>query len=162
MNLIDNNKSLFVLFKQFYIIKGITNNYFFKILKKYKKKNLKFIFLKSQLISLKENIKKIKNSLKNGYVFSLYIKGLGFNIFKDENNILKINLNLSHSIIFKIPFNLKIVVNKDILYLFSYSYVTVMKYSMLIYKLRKLNKYKEVGILLINKKYKYKLGKQKK
>lgn len=78
---------------------------------------------------------------------------------------LKINISYSHSIIFnykKYSNFLKIVTTKNYIYLYGYSKDLLLKYIYLFYKLRKINKYKNVGLLLPNKNYKYKIGKRKK
>jgi ribosomal protein L6P/L9E len=157
-----NNSILF--FKKFNIIRYLK-----------KKKKIKLFFFKTIynfiiffkfFNSLKTFIKNTYKHLKKGYIFRLNFKGLNFAMFNNKKKkSLKINISYSHSIIFnykKYSDFLKIITTKNYIYLYGYSKDLLLKYIYLFYKLRKINKYKNVGILLPNKKYKYKIGKRKK
>lgn len=157
LNIIKNefNKS-FILFNKFYILRYLN---LIHILKQKKIYNKKFKLI--QFKNLNNIIKNIYQILKKGYIFKLITKGLGFN-FSIINKKLKININASHCFSLKINSKLKILNTKNFLYFYSYSKELVLKYVYLIYKLNKINKYKNIGILLFNKNYKYKAGKVKK
>lgn len=156
MNISKKNSSKsFILFNKFYILRYLN---LIQILKQKKFFNKKFKIINFK--NLNNNIKNIYQILKKGYIFKLLTKGLGYN-FAIINNNLKININASHCFSLKIPLKLKILSNKNFLYFYSYSKELVLKYVYLIYKLNKLNKYKNIGILLFNKNYKYKAGKSK-
>jgi ribosomal protein L6P/L9E len=157
LNIIKNssNKS-FIIFNKFYILRYLN---LIHILKQKKIYNKKFKII--QFKNLNNIIKNIYQILKKGYIFKLITKGLGFN-FSIINKKLKININASHCFSLKINSKLKILNTKNFLYFYSYSKELVLKYVYLIYKLNKLNKYKNIGILLFNKNYKYKAGKIKK
>lgn len=158
---------ILILFKKFLITKGKIKNFILKLKKKYLTKydeennNHIFYLTRTGFCSTINTIKNIFTYINSGFVFSLYIKGLGYNLFKIQNK-LKINLSFSHSVLFLIPANLNIIINKEIIYLYGYCPEIIMKYSTLLSFIRKKNKYKEVGILRFDKKCKYKLGKQKK
>jgi ribosomal protein L6P/L9E len=157
LNIIKNssNKS-FILFNKFYILRYLN---LIHILKQKKIYNKKFKII--QFKNLNNIIKNIYQILKKGYIFKLITKGLGFN-FSIINKKLKININASHCFSLQINSKLKILNTKNFLYFYSYSKELVLKYVYLIYKLNKINKYKNIGILLFNKNYKYKAGKIKK
>jgi ribosomal protein L6P/L9E len=157
LNIIKNssNKS-FIIFNKFYILRYLN---LIHILNQKKIYNKKFKII--QFKNLNNIIKNIYQILKKGYIFKLITKGLGFN-FSILNKKLKININASHCFSLKINPKLKIINTKNFLYFYSHSKELVLKYVYLIYKLKKINKYKNIGILLFNKNYKYKAGKVKK
>lgn len=155
LNVKKNNKS-FLLFNKFYILRYLN---LIKIFKQKKIINKKYKIV--QFKNLNNIIKDIYQILKKGYIFKLITKGLGYN-FSIINKKLKININASHCFSLKINSNLKILNTKNFLYFYSHSKELVLKYVYLIYKLKKVNKYKNIGILLNNKIYKYKAGKSKK
>jgi ribosomal protein L6P/L9E len=156
MNSIQKNSKSFILFNKFYILRYLN---LVQILKQKKTYNNKFKIV--QFKNLNNLIKNIYQILKKGYIFKLITKGLGFN-FSIINKNLKININASHCFSLKINSKLKILNTKNFLYFYSYSKELVLKYVYLIYKLNKINKYKNIGILLFDKNYKYKAGKVKK
>jgi ribosomal protein L6P/L9E len=149
-------KKSFLLFNKFYILRYLNLT---KILKQKKIFNKKYKII--QFKNLNNIIKNTYQILKKGYIFKLITKGLGFN-FSILNKKLKININASHCFSLKINPKLKIINTKNFLYFYSHSKELVLKYVYLIYKLKKINKYKNIGILLFNKNYKYKAGKVKK
>ena len=151
-----NNQKSFLLFNKFYILRYLNLT---QILKQKKFFNKKYKII--QFKNLTNIIKNTYQILKKGYIFKLITKGLGFN-FSIINKKLKININASHCFSLKINSKLKILNTKNFLYFYSYSKDLVLKYVYLIYKLKKINKYKNIGILLFNKNYKYKAGKSKK
>ena len=153
--MIKNEKS-FLLFNKFYILRYLNLT---QVLKQKKFFNKKYKII--QFKNLNNIIKNTYQILKKGYIFKLITKGLGFN-FSILNKKLKININASHCFSLKIHSKLKIINTKNFLYFYSYSKELVLKYVYLIYKLKKINKYKNIGILLNNKNYKYKAGKSKK
>jgi len=156
LNLIIKNNKSFFLFKKFYILRYLNLIQIFKQ-KIFSHKKYKIV----QFKNLNNIIKNIYQILKKGYICKLITKGLGFN-FSIINKKLKININASHCFSLKINPKLKIINTKNFLYFYSYSKDLVLKYVYLIYKLKKINKYKNIGILLFNKNYKYKAGKSKK
>jgi ribosomal protein L6P/L9E len=154
--MIKKNQKSFLLFNKFYILRYLNLT---QILKQKKIFNKKYKII--QFKNLNNIIKNTYQILKKGYIFKLITKGLGFN-FSILNKKLKININASHCFSLKINPKLKIINTKNFLYFYSYSKELVLKYVYLIYKLKKINKYKNIGILLFNKNYKYKAGKVKK
>lgn len=151
----ENNKS-FLLFNKFYILRYLNLIQVFRQ-KKILNKKYKIV----QFKNLNNTIINVYQILKKGYIFKLITKGLGYN-FSIINKKLKININASHSFSLKINSRLKILNTKNFLYFYSHSKELVLKYVYLIYKLKKINKYKNIGVLLNNKNYKYKAGKSKK
>jgi ribosomal protein L6P/L9E len=154
--MIKKNQKSFLLFNKFYILRYLNLT---QILKQKKIFNKKYKII--QFKNLNNIIKNTYQILKKGYIFKLITKGLGFN-FSILNKKLKININASHCFSLKINPKLKIINTKNFLYFYSHSKELVLKYVYLIYKLKKINKYKNIGILLFNKNYKYKAGKVKK
>jgi ribosomal protein L6P/L9E len=154
--MIKKNQKSFLLFNKFYILRYLNLT---QILKQKKIFNKKYKII--QFKNLNNIIKNTYQILKKGYIFKLITKGLGFN-FSILNKKLKININASHCFSLKINSKLKIINTKNFLYFYSHSKELVLKYVYLIYKLKKINKYKNIGILLFNKNYKYKAGKVKK
>jgi ribosomal protein L6P/L9E len=155
MKIFNLKNNSFLLFNEYYVIRHLN---LIQILKQ-----KKLIDKKIELINfnnLTKVIMDIYRILKKGYVFKLLIKGLGYNFSIIKKN-LKININYSHCFCMKIHPELKIFNTKSFLYFYSYSKELVLKYVYLIYKLKKIDKYKNIGILLFNKKYKYKAGKSK-
>ena len=133
--MIKNQKS-FLLFNKFYILRYLNLT---QILKQKKIFNKKYKII--QFKNLNNIIKNTYQILKKGYIFKLITKGLGFN-FSILNKKLKININASHCFSLKINSKLKIINTKNFLYFYSYSKELVLKYVYLIYKLNKINKYK--------------------
>jgi len=149
--------SSFVLFNRFFLIRHLN---LLNILKQ-KKLNYNFYYKLNLFKNLKKLINNIYKIIQKGYIFKLITKGLGFNFFKTIN-CFKINVNNSHSFIIKNNLKIKIVITKTYIYFYSFSKELILKYIYILYKLKKINKYKNVGILLDNKIYKYKIGKRKK
>jgi len=159
-----NKYNSIIFFKKFSIIRYLKKK---KKIKLFFFKNIqKFIIIFNFFNSLINFIKNTYKYLKKGYIFRLNFKGLNFSIFNNKKRKkLKINISYSHSIIFdykKYSNFLKIITTKNYIYLYCYCKNLLLKYIYLFYKLRKINKYKNVGFLLPNKKYKYKIGKRKK
>lgn len=151
----NNDNKSFLLFNKFYVLR------YFNLIQIFKQKKLlnkKYKII--QFKNLDNIIKNVYKILKKGYIFKLMTKGLGYN-FAIINKKLKININASHCFSLKINPKLKILTTKNFLYFYSYSKELVLKYVYLIYKLKKIDKYKNIGILLTNKIYKYKAGKSK-
>lgn len=152
-----NKKKSFFFFNSFFFLRYLN---FTEIFKEKKIKNK--IILNAHFKSLHNKLLNIYKILQKGYIIKLLLKGLGYNIYNQNNQFLKININYSHSIIFKIKTKIKFITTKNFIYLYGFSKDLLYKYSYLLYKLKKLNNYKNVGILLPNFKYKYKAGKKKK
>lgn len=162
-------KFYFFFNKIFYISKKIVKkNLNFKINKKFleilKKKNkilffsvnFSFFFLFFKLIKTFEFISIF------GWIYEVNIKGLGLFCYV-EKNLLKMCLGHSHGILYKFDSNiLKINVKKNKIFFFGYSKMFLMNFISLFLNLKKINKYKERGLILNGIKIKYKIGKKKK
>jgi ribosomal protein L6P/L9E len=151
-----NTKISYILFNKFFVIRYLNAISYLK-----QKKFLNNFFIINQFKNLKNIINNVFQVLQKGYVIKLLIKGLGYNFFKTDK-YLKINLSYSHCINLKILDKLKIVITKNYIYFYSFSKELLLKYVYIIYKLKKINKYKNIGLLFSNINYKYKAGKRKK
>jgi large subunit ribosomal protein L6 len=120
------------------------------------KKNLLNIFLNIFFNFVK--------GLNQGFYIKFKIIGLGFKVKKiileNKRRYLKINLGFSHSIFYKIPNNINIFIKKKIIFLQGSNLNNLTIVSKNLQNFRYINPYKEKGILLYNKKYKLKSGKQ--
>lgn len=120
------------------------------------------IIIKDNLFIIKSNKKNylnlyfslIKQKIKGvsvGYRIPLYVKGIGYKITVNENNrTLKLKLGYSYLIEIFVPDNIKIVLNKKNLIIFSSIDLNILT-SFIFYlkKLRKNNVYKYKGLFLI-------------
>lgn len=108
-----------------------------------KKKKKSFLNLYKSLIKLK-----IKGILQ-GFKLNLFLKGLGFKAFIENNNLI-LKLGYSHSIIIKIPNNIKIINQTNKLIFNSNDWIFLTKYVHFIKNFKKPEPYKGKGLLLKN------------
>jgi large subunit ribosomal protein L6 len=120
-----------------------------------KRKKKSFLNLYKSLIKLK-----IKGILQ-GFKLSLFLKGLGFKAFI-ENNILILKLGYSHSINIIIPENIKIINQTNKLIFTSNDWLFLTKYVHHIKSFKKPEPYKGKGLLLKNEVIILKEGKKSK
>lgn len=117
---------------------------------------------KKKKLKLYTKIIKIKfKGILQGFKIILIIKGLGFKVnIKKEKIILK--LGFSHNIIIKIPYNIKIIIKKYRLTLYNINYNYLTQFIYYLKSFKKINMYKEKGLLLKNEKIILKEGKKNK
>lgn len=120
-----------------------------------KKKKKSFLNLYKSLIKLK-----IKGILQ-GFKLNLFLKGLGFKAFIENNNLI-LKLGYSHSIIIKIPNNIKIINQTNKLVFNSNDWIFLTKYVHFIKNFKKPEPYKGKGLLLKNEIIILKEGKKSK
>jgi large subunit ribosomal protein L6 len=120
-----------------------------------KRKKKSFLNLYKSLIKLK-----IKGILQ-GFKLNLFLKGLGFKAFI-ENNILILKLGYSHSIDIIIPENIKIINQTNKLIFTSNDWLFLTKYVHQIKNFKKPEPYKGKGLLLKNETIILKEGKKSK
>lgn len=120
-----------------------------------KRKKKSFLNLYKSLIKLK-----IKGILQ-GFKLNLFLKGLGFKAFI-ENNILTLKLGYSHSINIIIPENVKIINQTNKLIFISNDWLFLTKYVHQIKNFKKPEPYKGKGLLLKNETIILKEGKKSK
>ncbi len=120
-----------------------------------KNKKKSFLNLYKSLIKLK-----IKGVLQ-GFKLNLFLKGLGFKAFIENNN-LTLKLGYSHSIIVKIPENIKIINQTNKLIFNSNDWIFLTKYVHFIKNFKKPEPYKGKGLLLKNEVILLKEGKKSK
>lgn len=149
----------------------------FKLQKKFFFNNI-YCFLNNNCLFLRTNETNKKQVLNNFFnILNIYIKGLsqgffvkfrmvglGFKIrrvlLKKKKRYLKINLGYSHSIFYKIPHNINVFIRKKFFFLQGSNYDVLMTLVKNLQLLRAANPYKEKGILLFDKIFKLKSGKQ--
>jgi large subunit ribosomal protein L6 len=121
--------------------------------KEYKKKKFLNLYIKLIKIKIKGILQKFK--------LILIMKGLNFknNI---KNNKLLLKLGFSHYIIINIPNNIKIINKQNKLIFYSINYIYLIKFIFFLKNLKKLNCYKEKGLLFQNEKFFKKEGKKNK
>nr|YP_008475352.1 ribosomal protein L6 [Achlya hypogyna]AGS55475.1 ribosomal protein L6 [Achlya hypogyna] len=120
-----------------------------------KRKKKSFLNLYKSLIKLK-----IKGILQ-GFKLNLFLKGLGFKAFIEQNNLI-LKLGYSHSISIKIPENIKIINQTNKLIFSSSDWVFLTKYVHYIKSFKKPEPYKGKGLLLKNEIIILKEGKKSK
>lgn len=120
-----------------------------------KNKKKSFLNLYKSLIKLK-----IKGVLQ-GFKLNLFLKGLGFKAFIENNNLI-LKLGYSHSIIIKIPENIKIINQTNKLIFNSNDWIFLTKYVHFIKNFKKPEPYKGKGLLLKNEVILLKEGKKSK
>jgi ribosomal protein L6P/L9E len=129
--------------------------------------NDKLLFLKgineTQINSI---LHLLKNALKGSEQFffvNLNIKGLGFRIrcfSKNEMCFLRLELGFSHFILYPIPSSLFFLKGKKRIVFYTSDFDLLSRIVTQLISLRKANPYKEKGLLIANKVYKKKSGKQ--
>jgi len=120
-----------------------------------KRKKKSFLNLYKSLIKLK-----IKGILQ-GFKLNLFLKGLGFKAFIEQNNLI-LKLGYSHSITIEIPENIKIINQTNKLIFSSNDWIFLTKYVHYIKNFKKPEPYKGKGLLLKNEIIILKEGKKSK
>lgn len=129
--------------------------------------NDKLLFLK-EINNTKINsiLHLLKNALKGSEQFffaNLNIKGLGFRIrcfSKNEMCFLRLELGFSHFILYPLPSSLFFLKGKKRIIFYTNDLDLLSRVVTQLVSLRKANPYKEKGLLITNKVYKKKSGKQ--
>lgn len=108
---------------------------------------------KKQYLNLYNSL--IKNKIKGvtqGFKLNLFLKGIGFKFFLENNNKkLRLKLGFSHDIIIQIPPEIKITISKfSILTAISTDWLKLTQFIHSIRKYKKPEPYKGKGILLKN------------
>ena len=114
-----------------------------------------FLNLYKKLIKLK-----IKGVLQ-GFKISLFLKGIGFKAFIENNNLI-LKLGFSHNIIIPIPKNIQVINQTNILIFNCSNYIFLCQFIHHIKNHKKPEPYKGKGLLLKNEKILQKEGKKSK
>ena len=141
-------KSIYIFIKNRNILLNFNNNYL-------KRKKKSFLNLYNSLIKLK-----IKGVLQ-GFKLNLFLRGLGFKAFIEEN-ILILKLGYSHNINIIIPENIKIINQTNKIIFSSNDWIFLKKYVNNIKSFKKQETYKGKGLLLKNEVIIQKEGKKSK
>jgi large subunit ribosomal protein L6 len=142
----------FIFSKDIFFIIIYNKLLFVSLINKDKKK-----IIKLYLTLIKINIKGILKGFKE----ILIIKGLGFK-FLIKNNKIFLKLGFSHNIIIIIPKKIKIITRNNKIIFSSYNYIFLTQFIYYLRSFKKINKYKEKGLLLQNEKIVIKEGKKNK
>jgi large subunit ribosomal protein L6 len=140
--------SLYFFIKNNNILLSFNNKHF-------KKKKKSFLRLYKSLIKLK-----IKGILQ-GFKLNLFLKGLGFKAFIEQNNLI-LKLGYSHLITIKIPENIKVINQTNKLIFNCNDWIFLTKYIHYIKNFKKPEPYKGKGLLLKNEIIIQKEGKKNK
>jgi len=124
-----------------------------------------FIYKKNDLLTYFFNFLYLKlKGLNQGFFFRFRIVGLGFKIKRlylaNKIRFLRIEIGYSHIILFKIPHDVRFYIKKKSFLIFSLNLHQLKNISIRLRSFRKLNYYKEKGILYLNEILKLKSGKQ--
>ena len=158
------NKNKTIFFKTslgLLYLKFIDNMYFFR-----KKNKLLLSFNinknKKNLLNLYNKLIKIKiKGVLQGFKSSLFLKGIGFKAFINNNNLI-LKLGFSHDIIIPIPTNIEIINQPNKLIFNSIDYIFLNQFVNYIKNYKKPEPYKGKGLLLKNEKIFKKEGKKSK
>lgn len=120
-------------------------------------------FDKQQMRSFVEILKLSIKGIENYFFVHFTIKGLGFRIrryVKNNINFLRIELGYSHFLYYPVPANIFIVKGKKCFLMYSNDFNLLKRVTTHLITLRKTTVYKEKGLLITDKIYKQKSGKQ--
>lgn len=143
--------------------------------------SLKFIdntyfFIQNNQLSISLNLNKNKKNILNlynklikikikgviqGFKMILFLKGIGFKSFIDENNLI-LKLGFSHNIVIKIPSNIKIINHSNSLIFNSIDYISLSQFVNYIKNHKKPEPFKGKGLVFKNEKILQKEGKKSK
>nr|YP_010394534.1 ribosomal protein L6 [Phytophthora pluvialis]UXG56174.1 ribosomal protein L6 [Phytophthora pluvialis]DAZ88581.1 TPA_asm: ribosomal protein L6 [Phytophthora pluvialis]DAZ88971.1 TPA_asm: ribosomal protein L6 [Phytophthora pluvialis] len=141
---------------------SITDNIYFFIKKNKLLINVKKKKNKKSILNLYNKLIKIKmKGVLHGFKISLFLKGIGFKAFIENNNLI-LKLGFSHNIIIKIPSNIEIINQTNTLIFNSIDYVFLNQFVHYIKNHKKPEPYKGKGLLLKNEKILQKEGKKSK
>lgn len=131
-----------------------TSLFFFSCI--YKKQDLLNYFFNFIYLKIK--------GLNQGFFFRFRIVGLGFKIKRldlyNKLRFLRIEVGYSHIILFKMPLDVRFYIKKKSFLIFSLNLHQLKNISIRLRTFRKLNHYKEKGILYLTEVLKLKSGKQ--
>ena len=140
----------------------LINNIFFFIKKNKLLINFNIIIKKKSIINLYTKLIKIKiKGLSQGFKLTLFLKGIGFKSFI-ENNCLILKLGFSHNIVIPIPSNIKIINQSNTIIFSSIDYIFLNQFVHYIKNYKKPEPYKGKGLLFKNEKILQKEGKKSK
>nr|WRY73446.1 ribosomal protein L6 [Phytophthora cinnamomi]WRY73486.1 ribosomal protein L6 [Phytophthora cinnamomi]WRY73526.1 ribosomal protein L6 [Phytophthora cinnamomi]WRY73566.1 ribosomal protein L6 [Phytophthora cinnamomi]WRY73606.1 ribosomal protein L6 [Phytophthora cinnamomi] len=135
-----------------------------------------YFFIKNNKLLITININKNKKSFLNlytkliqikikgvlqGFKINLFLKGIGFKAFIENNNLI-LKLGFSHNIIIQIPSNIEIINQTNTLIFSSIDYIFLNQFVHYIKNHKKPEPYKGKGLLLKNEKILQKEGKKSK
>lgn len=135
-----------------------------------------FFFIKKNKLLINFNLKKNKKNILNlynklikiktkgvlqGFKISLFLKGIGFKTFLENNNLI-LKLGFSHNIVIPIPVNIKIINQSNTLIFNSIDYIFLNQFIHYIKNYKKPEPYKGKGLRLKNEKILKKEGKNSK
>nr|YP_010394218.1 ribosomal protein L6 [Phytophthora cinnamomi]DAZ88737.1 TPA_asm: ribosomal protein L6 [Phytophthora cinnamomi var. cinnamomi]UXG55791.1 ribosomal protein L6 [Phytophthora cinnamomi]WRY73326.1 ribosomal protein L6 [Phytophthora cinnamomi]WRY73365.1 ribosomal protein L6 [Phytophthora cinnamomi]WRY73406.1 ribosomal protein L6 [Phytophthora cinnamomi] len=135
-----------------------------------------YFFIKNNKLLITININKNKKSILNlytkliqikikgvlqGFKINLFLKGIGFKAFIENNNLI-LKLGFSHNIIIQIPSNIEIINQTNTLIFSSIDYIFLNQFVHYIKNHKKPEPYKGKGLLLKNEKILQKEGKKSK
>nr|ACC38433.1 ribosomal protein L6 [Phytophthora ramorum] len=141
---------------------NFTNNIYFFLKKNKLLININIFKNKKSILNLYNKLIKIKiKGVLQGFKISLLLKGLGFKAFIENNNLI-LKLGFSHNIIIKIPSNITIINQTNLLIFSSIDYIFLSQFVHFIKSHKKPEPYKGKGLLLKNEKILQKEGKKSK
>lgn len=160
---LENNKQInfenllknisLIIIKEILFIKK--KNKLFLIIKDKIKKKKSLLILYKKLINIK-----IK-SIQYNFRIKLILKGLGFKIFLEKNNLI-LKLGFSHNISIILPYNIKVIIKNNKLIFCSNDFIFLTQFIHYIRNFKKPEIYKEKGLFLENEKLFQKEGKKNK
>nr|ACC38430.1 ribosomal protein L6 [Phytophthora ramorum] len=141
---------------------NFTNNIYFFLKKNKLLININIFKNKKSILNLYNKLIKIKiKGVLQGFKISLLLKGIGFKAFIENNNLI-LKLGFSHNIIIKIPSNITIINQTNLLIFSSIDYIFLSQFVHFIKSHKKPEPYKGKGLLLKNEKILQKEGKKSK
>nr|ACC38424.1 ribosomal protein L6 [Phytophthora ramorum]ACD46641.1 ribosomal protein L6 [Phytophthora ramorum] len=141
---------------------NFTNNIYFFFKKNKLLININIFKNKKSILNLYNKLIKIKiKGVLQGFKISLLLKGIGFKAFIENNNLI-LKLGFSHNIIIKIPSNITIINQTNLLIFSSIDYIFLSQFVHFIKSHKKPEPYKGKGLLLKNEKILQKEGKKSK
>lgn len=116
----------------------------------------------AEFLSLLKNVESREILSKNGYFVELVLKGVGFRVFKNNQDLL-FQVGFSHFFVCKLPEDNSLIVKakRDRLVLFGYSKALVSLWASYFVSLKYPDSYKAKGIQIKSKEYSVKEGKKK-
>jgi len=123
----------------------------------------KQLFLLQPLVRLKNDYLRIKKTVFFPYKILLKLNGLNFKIAVVANYV-QLVLGYSHPVFIKLPRGLRIVIideKKNILLIESFNRNIVASFISLLYRLKPINNYTQIGFSKLKETIKLKIGKKK-
>lgn len=100
--------------------------------------------------------------VNSGFEKQLELRGIGYRVFFENEKILKLEVGFSHPIKIKIPEDIKVVVEKNIIKIFGIEKAKVGEFAAKIRAVRKPEPYKGKGIRYLGERIRKKEGKKAK